>query len=105
MTTHNNRKAELEKRRAELHQRMIEADAELDSHTSKDWEDSATEREQDEVFEGIGHAAQAEIAQIDAALARLASGEYGHCVKCGTKISDLRLDLLPATPFCKDCAT
>ncbi len=105
MKSYDTRKADLDKRRAELEQRMIEADKELDSHTNKDWEDGATEREQDEVYESIGHAARTEIEQIDAALVRLAAQEYGFCVKCGDEISDQRLDLLPATPFCKNCAT
>jgi RNA polymerase-binding transcription factor DksA len=80
---------------------MIEVDAELDSHDSKDWEDLATEREADEVLEDLGQAAQAEIARIDAALRRIEVGEYGYCVTCGERIAEERLDLVPATPFCK----
>lgn len=41
---------------------------------------------------------------IDAAFARLAQDEYGFCTICGAEISAARLDLLPATPFCKRCA-
>lgn len=41
---------------------------------------------------------------IDAALARLDDGTYGYCQRCGRPIPRERLELLPATPFCKDCA-
>ncbi len=101
MTPIQDRARQLQARRDELTTRMIELDAELDSHDSKDWEDLATEREADEVLEDLGQAAQAEIARIDAALRRIEQGEYGFCVTCGERITEERLDLVPATPFCK----
>jgi RNA polymerase-binding transcription factor DksA len=70
----------------------------------KDWEDKASERQGDEVLESLGQAELDELRMIDAALARLEEGEYGHCQKCGTEISPERLDLIPATPFCRHCA-
>jgi len=79
-------------------------DAELDSHGDPDWEENATEHEQDEAMEALGLSAQAELRMIDGALSRMAAGDYGSCVRCGAEISDARLDLLPATPFCRDCA-
>lgn len=96
--------ARLEARRAELVARMLEAESELESHNNPDWEDRAIERESDEVLEGLGLSAQAELAQIDAALQRLARGDYGVCMQCGADISGERLALLPATPFCRNCA-
>ncbi|MCB2117126.1 MAG: TraR/DksA family transcriptional regulator [Rhodobacteraceae bacterium] len=98
------RKAELEARQADLNARLAEIDRELDSHDAKDWEEMATEREGDEVLEDLGLSAQSELRMIDAALGRLAEGEYGFCTKCGSRISEERLDLVPATPFCRDCA-
>lgn len=104
MRDFTDRTAQLEQRRAELLERMHSLDAELDSHGDPDWEENAIEHEQDEAMEALGLSAQAEIRMIDAALSRISAGEYGFCVRCGTKISDERLDLLPATPFCRDCA-
>jgi RNA polymerase-binding transcription factor DksA len=98
------RQIQLEARRAELFRRMRDLDRELDSHTNPDWEDGATEREQDEALEALGHSAETELRMIDAALSRMASGEYGTCVRCGDEIASERLDLLPATPFCAGCA-
>ena len=98
------RKATLEARKAELSARLIEIEAELESHEAKDWEEQATEREGDEVLEGMGLSAQQELRMIDAALARVASGDYGACAKCGADIAQARLDVLPFTPFCRSCA-
>ncbi|MCB1419359.1 MAG: TraR/DksA C4-type zinc finger protein, partial [Notoacmeibacter sp.] len=42
--------------------------------------------------------------RIDAALDRIEAGTYGVCAKCGEDITEERLDLLPATPFCRNCA-
>ena len=104
MKTVEMRKAELQARKDDLTSRMRVIDAELDSHDSKDWEELATEREGDEVLEDLGMAAQQELRMIDAALARIEAGEYGACVTCGATISEERLDVLPATPFCRTCA-
>ncbi len=98
------RRAELEQRLDELEKRLQQIDEELDSHNSKDWEDMATEREEDEVLEGMGLSAQAEIRMIKAALTRMDADEYGYCVECGDDISPERLDVLPFTPFCRVCA-
>lgn len=104
MTTIEDRAARLRARRAELTARMTALDAELDSHDDKDLEDLAQEREGDEVLEDLGQAAESEIARIDAALQRIADGEYGYCAKCGARIEEERLDLMPETPFCRACA-
>ena len=47
---------------------------------------------------------QQEIQRIDAALARIETGEYGFCISCGDDIEDKRLDLDPAAPLCHGCA-
>lgn len=99
------RKQQLEARRADLEGRLLGIEAELDSHHSPDWDDLATEREGDEVLEGMGVSGQQELRRIAAALQRIDSGEYGYCVKCGAEIGEARLDALPYTPFCRNCAT
>ncbi|SMX42987.1 TraR/DksA family transcriptional regulator [Actibacterium lipolyticum] len=98
------RKKALEKRLKELDVRLHGIEEELDSHQSKDWEELAVEREEDEVLERIGTSGLAEIERIRAALGRIEDGSYGVCAKCGDDISAERLDTLPATPFCKRCA-
>ena len=56
------------------------------------------------MLEALGNQELNELKRIDAALARIADGTYGDCVKCGNPISDARLNLLPDTPLCKNCA-
>jgi RNA polymerase-binding transcription factor DksA len=104
MTHLAQRRQQLEDRLTVLDERLHEIGDELESHQSKDWEELATEREGDEVLEQLGLSAQEEIVRIRAALKRMDEGEYGFCTKCGTEISEARLDLLPWTPFCRLCA-
>jgi len=42
--------------------------------------------------------------RIDAALERLAEGEFGYCISCGEEIDIKRLEIDPTTPQCADCA-
>ncbi len=104
MTSVERREAILRNRLGELERRLAGIDAELESQASQDWEELAVEREEDEVLEGMGQSGLAEIERIRAALSRIAEGSYGICVRCGDPISEERLDVLPATPFCRTCA-
>ncbi|GAA0309078.1 TraR/DksA family transcriptional regulator [Rhodovulum strictum] len=104
MATLGDRKQQLLNRLAELDGRLHDIEAELDTHQSKDWGELAVEREEDEVLEGMGISGLAEVKQINAALARIEDGSYGYCVRCGEEISEERLDVVPATPFCRICA-
>ncbi len=104
MKSLQDRKAALLSRKTYLDAKLHEIDDELDSHNSPDWEELAVERETDEVLEGMGLSGQEEIRAINAALGRMDEGEYGHCVSCGERISEERLDVLPYTPFCRVCA-
>lgn len=97
-------KAQLEQRLASLKSRLSGISTELVAEHSPDWEDLATEREGDEVLEGMGNAGLLEIRRIEAALARMEAGEYGICVSCGKAIEAERLAALPDTPFCRNCA-
>ncbi len=47
---------------------------------------------------------EVELRQIEAALGRIAEGDYGFCVNCGEAIAIERLELNPTTPICIDCA-
>ena len=98
------RKKTLMARLAELDVRLHEIEDELDNPPSKDWEEAAVEREGDEVLEQLGQSGQEEILRIRAALKRIRDGEYGICVRCGEDIAQERLDVLPDTPLCKNCA-
>ena len=49
--------------------------------------------------------ARGQLAQIDAAMIRLAGGSYGRCEGCGQPIGAARLAARPVTTVCIDCAT
>ncbi len=91
-------------RLGELDTRLHAIESELDEPVSKDWEEAAVEREGEEVLEQLGQSGQEEIARIRAALQRLRDGRYGICARCEDPISPARLDVLPDTPLCKNCA-
>ena len=98
------REKQLKARLVELDHHLHEIEDALDEPADQDVEERAVERELDEVLEGIGNVELHEVQMINAALKRIADGEYGDCVKCGEKISEERLDILPATPLCRNCA-
>lgn len=89
---------------SELDSRLHAIETELEQPHTQDWDDMAIEREGDEVLERLGQSGLDEIRRIMAALQRIKAGTYGVCVACGATIAEERLDILPATPFCKVCA-
>jgi len=51
----------------------------------------------------LADAARVDLAEIQAALARLADGSYGTCQACGQQISPERLAARPAARTCVGC--
>lgn len=47
--------------------------------------------------------ARESLAQIDRALARIAAGTYGVCVRCGEQIAAERLEAMPEAELCISC--
>ena len=45
----------------------------------------------------------AELAEVDAAIARIDDGTYGQCERCGAAIAVERLEAVPATRSCVGC--
>ena len=52
----------------------------------------------------LADAAREDLAELEAALARLADGSYGTCQVCGARISAERLAARPAARACVGCA-
>lgn len=104
MTPVEDRRRALENRLKELDWKLVEIEGALDAPKNRDDEERATEREGDEVLEEQGLLGQQEERMIIAALDRIRAGTYGTCAKCGDDISEERLDVLPATPLCRNCA-
>ena len=57
-----------------------------------------------EMLGQLGVRDQERVRRIVAALRRLDGGAYGACERCGAAIDDARLDLMPETTSCRDCA-
>ena len=64
--------------------------------------DHATETFMRELDEGLEENAEHLLAEIDAALSRIADGTYGICVRCGRPISPDRLEAVPYATLCLD---
>jgi RNA polymerase-binding transcription factor DksA len=94
----------LKARKAEIENRLTKIDTDLSQLKSADSAERAVESENDEVLEEFGQVGEGELRGIDAALDRLHAGTFGTCVGCGEPISVERLNAVPHTPFCKDCA-
>jgi RNA polymerase-binding transcription factor DksA len=105
MKTITERESQLRARLTELDAHLHVIEGALDETPNKDDEERAVERENDEVLESLGNAELLEFRMIEAALLRVAEGEYGYCVDRGDKIPEERLDVLPATPKCRKCAS
>ena len=70
-----------------------------DSHMA----DSASETLDREMELSIGDNAGHLLESIDAALARIESGTYGKCERCGQPIASDRLEALPWATKCIEC--
>jgi DnaK suppressor protein len=104
MTDVSHYEALLLNRLSELNTRLSGVEAELEQPGDADVEERATEREGDEVLEGLGNAGLLEIKMIQAALERVADGTFGECVACGEPISEARLNAVPHAARCVKCA-
>ena len=94
-------------RRSELLQRAQAVGADLRHERDPlvaDFADQAIQRSNDDVLREIGDVANDELRQLDAALRRLASGQYFTCTHCSGQIEMARLEALPATDLCAACA-
>lgn len=89
----------------ELTQRINAIDKDIKhENMSSNWTEQATERENDEVLESLGNATEQELVMINAALKRIDSGDYFSCSMCGEEIPSSRLELLPFSSHCVNCA-
>ena len=77
------------------------ANANLDDEHDPEGSTVAFEREQ---LAALRQQAEDHLAELDAALARLADGSYGICLSCHGPVGEERLAALPAARLCVRCA-
>ena len=91
-----------------LQTELVERRARIDDHYKQgvpaDFEDQATMRENDQTVDALSQQIDTELTQIEAALARIANGKFGICAACGSDIEERRLEAIPFTPMCSNCA-
>ena len=97
-------RAKLEARLSDLAERVEHVEEELRAPVSQTFAEQATEREPEQVLEDLEAAALGEMAAIRVALSRIRDGNYGECVSCGKDIAPARLEAVPHTTLCIDCA-
>ncbi|MBW0146588.1 TraR/DksA family transcriptional regulator [Marinobacter arenosus] len=102
-----NRKAELETLRADLKVRLSRFEAHQHREggaLDKDFEEQASQTQNDEVVDSLEVETREELAQIERALERIENGLGDECESCGEPIDPRRLQVLPYTTLCVDCA-
>jgi DnaK suppressor protein len=75
----------------------------LREQTGGDVVDAALDAAQDEISSQLAEVESRELANIERALVRIRSGNYGDCEFCGEKIPLARLNALPYATSCIDC--
>ncbi|KAA1174921.1 TraR/DksA family transcriptional regulator [Marinobacter salinexigens] len=103
----SNRKSELETLRADLKARLARYEAHQHREggaLDKDFEEQATQTQNDEVVDSLESEVREELVQIERALERIDNGIGDECESCGEEIDPRRLQVLPYTTLCVDCA-
>ncbi|MGZ8782238.1 MAG: TraR/DksA C4-type zinc finger protein [Gaiellaceae bacterium] len=83
---------------------LTEETGEVVSVSDNHLADAATETYDRELDEGLEADARDQLHQVETALARIDSGEYGTCEVCGKTIPTERLEAVPWTTLCIDDA-
>jgi DnaK suppressor protein len=100
--------AELRQKKSTLLQDLTESHTDLEAITDEresELEESAQKDRIARLTSRLKERDQKTIRDIDAALERMDTGEYGLCENCGNEIAIARLRALPMAQLCIDCAT
>ncbi len=82
---------------------FVEASRDTNADDEHDPEGATIAFEREQVGALVRQAEQ-HLAQVEAALARVAEGTYGRCVVCGRPIPADRLEVRPTATSCVGCA-
>lgn len=93
----------LRQRREALAAALQRGAVEAEAAAGEETRDLAEQREQSDIRARLGDREQLELNEVDAALARIAAGTYGHCETCGKAIGRQRLRAVPEARFCIGC--
>lgn len=99
---------ELETRKAELQarqERVSKHTRHREDPLPQDFAEQAVELENGETLVALDRELVQELKKIDRALNRIDAGEYLNCESCGEPIAEERLEALPTSVKCIDCAS
>lgn len=101
----NVRKGLLDRRHEIIHKLSDARDQSktIETDIAQDLADKAESSYTKEFLLSLSNAEREELLQIDAALKRVAKGDYGVCQVCQKEIGKKRLAALPWTSLCIDC--
>ncbi len=102
--THQEIVISLTDKKSQLEHRIRAIEADFHKGRSQDFSEQATETENDGVLDEIHHEAKIELQQVIEALQRLEHDKYGLCTDCDEVITPERLQVLPYTNTCINCA-
>lgn len=71
---------------------------------SADFSEQATEQENEEVLVQLKVEAEEELRLVNIALDKITNGGFGECEKCSEEIARARLEAIPYTKYCINCA-
>ena len=100
-------KRTLESRRVELEarrERVSRHTRHREDPLPADFAEQAVELENGETLVALDQELSGELHRITKALARIEAGTYGQCAQCGEDIAEKRLEALPDSSLCIDCA-
>ncbi len=88
----------------ELQQRISTTQSTEREETKGGEDDNAQLWEASEIRDDLDDEAEAELGEVNKALARLDAGQYGTCSSCGKPIGETRLKAVPYASLCMNCA-
>jgi len=95
------KKAEIESRLERTHKHLFQKEEPV----SANFNEQIKETENDQLVHALEQEGREELSQINKALQRLADNEYTNCAGCGGQIGEQRLNAIPYTSLCIECAS
>jgi RNA polymerase-binding protein DksA len=100
-------KESLETQRTTLRRRVNQIESRQRQHNgplSADFQEQATELENEEVYTFLGESGRVELVKVEKALHKIENDEFGYCEDCDGEIGEGRLRAVPYALFCIKCA-
>jgi DnaK suppressor protein len=103
-TTYADRRAQLTAERDRVNDQLRELGYERSSFDDGFADSGQVTAERGEV-QALAGSLLHTLQDVDAALAKLETGDYGECESCGNPIAEARLEAMPTAKLCITCAS